>query len=199
MAPSKWTKEACSNFAQQCTCWADFYNTSAYAAAFRYGWLREVAGHLMNWPTDQIHNKGRTKYTKERCYQVAKRFSTRAAFKAAEDYCYKVSVRKGWLEDVCEHMVYGHRQCNCVYIWRIKGTELYKVGVSLMDRAHDRIRDCATANAVEAEVLFIKPRRFPRRTERAIVRRYGVDGKAILPKDGWTEVIRKPSLLLEAD
>jgi predicted GIY-YIG superfamily endonuclease len=45
------------------------------------------------------------KYTIESCRYEASRYSTRKAFREAAPYAYAMSQRRGWLPDICAHMV----------------------------------------------------------------------------------------------
>jgi predicted GIY-YIG superfamily endonuclease len=53
-------------------------------------------------------------WTKERCAEVASRFETRSDFWRGMSGCYTQSCRKGWIDEICQHMV---RQSNITQRW----------------------------------------------------------------------------------
>ena len=44
-------------------------------------------------------------WTKERISAVARQFETRGAFRKGSPSAYSIAVSKGWLNDVCQHML----------------------------------------------------------------------------------------------
>lgn len=189
MRPVYWTKSRCKEFADSCSSFSEFYNTSAYAACFQNGWLDEVC---VNLPRNPPRNKGVCKWSKEDCVVEASKYKTRSSFKKGANHCYVICRRNGWLDEVCDHMVHGRKRSNCLYIWRINGTDFYKVGIGNIKTVRDRIRDCAKSNQATADIILIKQRPNPRKTEAALIRRYGV--LIDILKYGKTEIIRLPRI-----
>ena len=72
----------------------------AYLAAKRNGWLTDVCAHMLTLetvanPWDDI----------ERCRSESCKFTNKKAFKELSPEAFKASVRNGWLDEVCAHMV----------------------------------------------------------------------------------------------
>jgi hypothetical protein len=44
-------------------------------------------------------------WTKEHCHAEAKGYDTRKEFRAANSSAYSIAHKKGWLDDICGHMV----------------------------------------------------------------------------------------------
>lgn len=72
--------------------------SSAYNAAQANGWLDQACSHMT------ILVKPPGYWTKERCQEAARSFSTRSEFLANEASAFRIAQRKGWLDDICHHM-----------------------------------------------------------------------------------------------
>ena len=105
-----WTKERVTQEALS-------YNTrtafckgtpSAYNKANAEGWMDEVCQHM------KALTKPAGYWSKERCYETAQQYTTRAEFLQNDASAYRIAQRNGWLEDVCGHM---HRLVREVGYW----------------------------------------------------------------------------------
>lgn len=99
----KWTFEKCKNEALKYTRKTDFAkkSESAYRAARRYRWLSQICSHMSN-----IRQQKRPGYwTQERCIKVAKKCKTRNEFYKKYGGAYMSSLKNGWLQHVCSHML----------------------------------------------------------------------------------------------
>lgn len=100
-----WTKEHCQERALKYKHRSDFKigDGSAYSTAVRNGWLDEICSHMTK-PTPKI------KWTKEECHKVALRYKTALEFRKQERSVYATALHKGWLEDICSHMIFKRRK-----------------------------------------------------------------------------------------
>jgi len=74
--------------------WAD-KSSSSYAVAKKRGLVPA------SMPRGLIHNK----WTKSQIAKVAKECKTRGEFRSTHPSAYSIAIDKGWLEDVCAHML----------------------------------------------------------------------------------------------
>ena len=72
----------------------------AYLAAKRNGWLGLVCAHMVTpeSPTSPWNDI-------DRCRTEARKFTTKKAFKELSPEAFRGSVRNGWLDEVCSHMM----------------------------------------------------------------------------------------------
>lgn len=98
-----WTKQKLKDLAKQYDSLPDFRReqNSAYTTACRMGVNEEICKHMSKNPRPQIH-------TKESCAKLAKQYRTKAEFRREHNSAFVVSHRKGWIDEICEHMVSGH-------------------------------------------------------------------------------------------
>lgn len=96
-----WTKEKCYEEALKFNCRKDFYTNSkrCYDACCRNGWLEEMCKHM------QSTKKPNGYWTKERCLEISCTCSSRSEFKEKNASAYRKSRQKGWLDEICSHMV----------------------------------------------------------------------------------------------
>ena len=96
-----WTKERLIESASQYTTRSKWKkaNASAYATALQHGWLEDCCLHM-------TFNKRRDGYwTKERCIESAKKYSTIAAWSITENGAYDAAKGKTWYNEAIAHMV----------------------------------------------------------------------------------------------
>ena len=99
-----WDKERCKIIIDKYTDYKTFLDTEKklYALICDKGWRKELLGDL-----DENTNKRNKKYwTKERCQEIALKFTNRVDFKKSgtDTRAYKVSLENGWLDEICSHM-----------------------------------------------------------------------------------------------
>lgn len=100
-----WTKERCLERALRYVHRVDFKNGdgSAYSTAVRRGWLDEICSHMTK-PTPKV------KWTKEECHKVAQKYKTAIDFRKQERSVYATALHKGWLEDICSHLIFASKK-----------------------------------------------------------------------------------------
>lgn len=81
-------------------------------------------------------------WTKERCFNEALKYDSRAVFKKKSGGAYNASTKGGWLDNVCSHMkVCGNRVLRMVYVYEFSDKSVY-VGLTYnieeRDKEHKR-------------------------------------------------------------
>lgn len=76
---------------------------------------------------------------------------------------------------------------DCLYIWKIKNTDIYKIGVTSYRLRHKRIKRVAREHKVEYEVIFFKNIKNAENTEKIIHKKYNRPQELIKSGDGHTE------------
>lgn len=77
---------------------------TAYERASRKGWLKDITKHMQSG-----HKGPETKNTKTACRAAAKKYLTRSDFREQDHSLYVTAAKHGWLDDICAHMVSGHK------------------------------------------------------------------------------------------
>lgn len=77
---------------------------TAYERASRKGWLKDITKHMQSG-----HKGPETKNTKSACRQAAKKYATRSQFRDGDHSLYVTAAREGWLDEICNHMISGHK------------------------------------------------------------------------------------------
>ena len=96
-----WTKEKCIEEALKYPTYIEFkrISSSAYSSARRNNWLKFIKVNFKEVRKSNGH------WTKELCELEAKKYSTKKDFRLNSSGAYDVSQKKGWLNDICDHMV----------------------------------------------------------------------------------------------
>lgn len=100
-------------------------------------------------------------YLKEEVIADAKRYQTRKQWQDNSGKIYRSAFLNGWLDECCQHMEAGNcaSDNNVVYIWEQMNPgadhRVYKVGVTSERRGESRIKDCASANGMEAKIVMM--------------------------------------------
>jgi len=100
-----WTLERCQKEVLKCSSRNDVKKKirGAYNAIYENNWKDEVFGVFK-----QIKHPPNY-WTKERCIEVAKKCKYLSQFKLNYSTAYSKSIKKGWLEEICNnHLVRGH-------------------------------------------------------------------------------------------
>lgn len=97
-----WDKETVAKEAKKYKTRKEFFtsNNSAYTLASKNGWLKEVCSH-MEYPNGRKHGFGY--WTKERCYQAAKKCRTKKEFREKYPTACTKCASNGW-DDAVEHL-----------------------------------------------------------------------------------------------
>jgi len=96
-----WTKEKCHEVALLCSSRIEFNNkySSAYVKCVKNKWLYDICNHM-------IIIKNKTGYwNKEKCHEVALKYTTRSDFKSKKSHIYRISCDNNWLDEICSHMI----------------------------------------------------------------------------------------------
>lgn len=121
-----WSCERCATEAQKYETRLQFQKGSeaAYSSARRNGWLDDICAHMMEF------KKAKGYWTKDKCHEVAKTYDTRTDFNRGCNGAYKIALRKGWLDEICSHMIpIGNEYLRGLYL--IINERLNKVYIGL--------------------------------------------------------------------
>lgn len=93
------SKENCKAEALNHKTITDFQNfaSAAYQSARKMGILDDITGHM-------IKQKPKGYWTKGNCAIEAQKYKTKSEFAAKAPVAYATAQRRGWLEDICQHM-----------------------------------------------------------------------------------------------
>lgn len=107
-----WTKEKIQEVAKKFSTRSEFANgnRSAYLKARREGWLDEVCGFMVS----PIKSKGF--WTKDRLFELAKGYKSRADFNKNEPSAYRIARLHGWIDELNQiyeeqHQQYTKEEC----------------------------------------------------------------------------------------
>ena len=128
------SKEECKTAAIKYLTRSDFLEKDGflYRAAKKNKWLDEVCSHMIP--------KAITNRTKDDCLVIALKYSTRSEFFNGNRFIYYLCARNKWLEDACLHMNSPNKKSNVLYMWNVKDTAIWKIGISNENQVDDRIR-----------------------------------------------------------
>ena len=95
-----WTKQRCFEEARKYDSQKEFQEKAggAFTALKRNGCLKEACAHM---EADK-HMPGY--WTKEKCREEAKKYSTKSAFRKGCQGAYSAAWTNAWIDDICEHM-----------------------------------------------------------------------------------------------
>ena len=98
-----WTKERCGEIAKKYRTKSDLKrnNNGVYCAAYKNGWLDEICSHM------EPGKRGSVWWTKESCEKIAKKYKTKSEFKEGNMGAYNSAYKRGWLDEICKHMIPG--------------------------------------------------------------------------------------------
>ena len=97
---SKWTVERCRQEALKYSYRTAFQkNSPAYKAAYKYGWLDQICGHMVK-PKPHNHI-----WTFDACKKEAKKYNLKKDFKNNSNTAYQAAHKNKWLEKICSHMI----------------------------------------------------------------------------------------------
>lgn len=95
-----WTKERCLEVGKKCQTKSEFIRkySGAYVSSVKNGWYNEISAHMIS-PVKPI------KWTKEQCLKAGKKCQTKNEFIKKYSGAYASSVKNGWYDEVCAHMI----------------------------------------------------------------------------------------------
>lgn len=152
----KWTFDKCKEEALKFKSRKEFQNKSKkiYAAAQYNGWINQICSHMdykqkPNYYWNDINN----------CRLEALKYKTKTEFIRGSSYCYSMSLKNGWLSEICSHMInIGDRYNKCVYVYEFSDNHAY-VGLTYnMDlRIKNRKRSKSDAVTIHINNTRLQP------------------------------------------
>ncbi len=130
----------------------DFYTNSlgAYTTASKRGILGDITTHIKklrkNWTYKDLHNE-------------ALKYKTKMEFYTKSKNAYAVAVNRNILDDITSHLFSDCQGDNdIIYLWKVVGIDyLYKIGVTSEKAGTKRIKEIASANNFEYNIIrFVK-------------------------------------------
>jgi len=96
-----WTYELVKEEALKYKTRKEFLKNScgAYNYAYSYNILNDICSHM------EYIQKPNGYWTKEKCHKKALKYNKRSVFKNKSTDAYKAAHRRGWLDDICSHMI----------------------------------------------------------------------------------------------
>ena len=122
-----WTKEKCNEEALKYNTRGEFKknSTSAYNKSLSKKWINEICFHMI-----KIKNV-KEYWNKEKCQEEALKYKTRGEYSKKSSASYSKSYEKGWLNDVCSHMLsLGNKYKKCIYCYEFLDTKTVYVGLT---------------------------------------------------------------------
>ena len=100
---TKWTKNNCVNVAMLSKNRGEFYKKyrCAYLSSFKNGWMSDIYVIFKTKENDAFEHR------KLLCKKNAKKYITKKEFKKNCDSDYRYAYKNGFLNEICEHMIYG--------------------------------------------------------------------------------------------
>lgn len=120
------TKEEIIEVAKNFLLKSDFYKKekASYVKALRENWLDEVCQHMKTGNPRYVYNK-------EKCKELALSCKTKKEFSEKYDSAYQQCYKKGWVDEVCSHMiVLNDKKFRDIYVIKSKDKLLAYVGLS---------------------------------------------------------------------
>jgi len=98
----KWDYDSCKKEALKYNKRIEFREGSlgAYFSSCKNGWLDDVCGHMV-----ELRKPYGYWNIKEKCKKEALKYTTRTEFRKGSSGAYDASMRNGWLDEICGHMV----------------------------------------------------------------------------------------------
>jgi hypothetical protein len=98
-----------------------------YLTAKRNGWLNDICSHM-----ETRISKPRGYWTFEKCREEALKYSSKKEFKENSQSSYLASIRNGWTDDICPHMIIKKATAKVkVYAIEFLSTREVYIGVSI--------------------------------------------------------------------
>lgn len=142
----KWTDEALHQEVLKYRTKRDFMRGSdvAYQTIQKAGRIDEFCAHMkpvrIQWTDDLLRTE-------------ALKFSTRTEFARKSKTAYNIAQRRGLLDEICDHMgeAFG---VDAVYLWKVRGTDLYKIGITASIYGLCRMYQVAQAGGFDPEIVI---------------------------------------------
>lgn len=175
------TIDECRVVAKKYTSRIDFSkkDSKIYYYARNHGWLDDICDHM----TPQfIFNR-----TKEDCHRLALQYNRPVDFLRNHGDAYKKAQLEGWLPDIFSHMNYFYPVTDLVYAWKVKDSNIWKIGVSNQFCVEERVKTVSKLHGFEVEVLYkMTVEKTARKVERQLLS-LGSKIDTLQQETGWTE------------
>lgn len=157
-----WNAEALAEEALKFASRSEFQKKSfgAYKAARRFGLIDEICAHM---------TKKHTEWTDDMLRVEALKYQGRAEFQKKANAAYQAAKRRKILDDACGHME-EPTGVDAVYLLKVKGTDIYKIGITASIYGLCRMYQVAEAGGFEPEIVIqttVKSR--PHQVERQVL------------------------------
>lgn len=141
----KWTIEQCRILALKYQHRKEFQigDYNAYQAASYNGWLDDICQHmkLKKLPNKYWHNF-------DNCKNEALKYKTKTEFISNAQHVYHISLKNGWLDKICKHMIQiGDRYNKCIYSYEFPDNHVY-VGLTYNMDVREKSRRRNKSDAV---------------------------------------------------
>ena len=182
------TKESCRESALQYKSrrqW-ELGDYGAERAAQKYGWIDFCCQHMAG-----KKQKPANYWTKQRCLERAKDFTSRKEWGVTCEGSYRKAVRNGWVEECAAHMdfAYGASDADVVYIWQDAESGLHKIGITSDRVGEQRIGICKATNRMDPRIVLMLKVGDARVVEKSLLE-LGTDPELDSSIDGYTEFRR---------
>lgn len=119
-------------------------SSSAYQIVFARG-LQDIAfAHMKHV---------RKQWTDQLLHEEALKYGSRTEFARKASSAYNTALRRGLLDEICSHMEKTRNKRDTIYLWRVKNTDIYKIGVTSTMYALCRMYQVAEAGGFDPELL----------------------------------------------
>ena len=154
----KWSKEMCYNLALNYNTRKEFQKEqkNAYYSAMYNGWLVDICKHMIYKKLPNRHW-----YNMENCRIEALKYKTKSEFIKKSQHVYNISLKLGWLDDICKHMIpIGDRYHKCIYSYEFSDNCVYvgltrNIEVREISRRNN-VNDAVTKHIIETGIKPIR-------------------------------------------
>lgn len=141
-----WTYEKCYEEAKKYNTRSEFEkgNGSVYSLSLKNGWINDYI-----WMPK--HKKVESKWSKDICFEIGRKYKTKSEFEKSEKGCYLAAMRAGWLQEMnwfipkaIEDMSLFKRT-HCVYVYKDDELNVAYIGLtSNLKVRHLRHKKCGS-------------------------------------------------------
>ena len=179
---TKWTKKMIQVEALKYYGRGDFKDGScgAYRAARERSILDSICAHMT------------TKYTvwtKEMLHNEALKYDDFGELRSKSKTAYNLIVRRGLVGEACSHMTKDRNQTDndCLYVWQIEDTNIYKIGITSMKLGFERIQRVANKHNVKSVITALIKVDDAKKIEKELHEVYQATQDLIIEGDGFSE------------
>ncbi len=162
------------------TRWEYQKNSRTYSLARTRNIMEEACSHMDNllttWDEDNLRIE-------------ALKYEYRNEFQTKNESAYRRARHLGIIDDVCSHMDRDPRLGgnNCLYVWQIEDTNIYKIGITSMKLGYSRIESVANKHNVKPVITAYVKVDDAKKIENELHKIYRTPQNLIIKGDGYTE------------